>query len=914
MLLGRSGETAVIDGLLGAAREGRSGALVVRGEAGIGKSALLAYAAERAEGMRVVKSTGVEAESELAFAGLHLMFKGEIDRIGQLPGGQAEALGAALGVSVARNEGHAASSAQFMVGLAVLTLLADLADGRPLLCLVDDAHWLDHESAEALLFASRRLEAEGVVVLFAARDLHAPKFPAPGIDELRLSALDAEAADRVLTGSQVDMPAYVKQQIMAQAEGNPLALRELAVAQREGQLSVEPYSVVSLPVHSRLVRTFADRIAALPQPTQDVLLVAAIAGSCNSRLVLSAAGKLGATAADLEVAERKDLVRVGVAHCLEFRHPLIQSAVYQYAPLNRRTQAHLALAELFTTEADADRRAWHLAAAATGPDESVALALEESAENARVRGGYSAVATGYERAAWLSPDSAQRTRRLMEAAKAALEAGQLDRADSLAEQPGSSSHDATYLVNRAMVHATSANWRGNPLTAHRIWTETAKKVADEQPNSASYMLFHAVEAAWIAADFDAVHQSAELAERLDLPRAYRVRGIAHVVAGLNNHPDGSVTDAVSALKKLLDSAGPYEQLRPQAVSRVLWWHLLIGDHATAKMIAEDLVVKCREGGAIGVLPRALGLLARAQLYSGEHRDAVATASEALRIASDIGKNLILTGVPISIMANVAAIEGDQERCNELNVQAGAIQKYGLVMLDGMMALLDMSLGRYEAVVQRLRALIDTDHSMDVLPLVPDLVEAAVRTGDPQAARAPFAWFREYALHTGQAWAEAVVLRCEALLADDAEAEELFGRALTAHDTPNGRPFEHARTELLYGEWLRRGRRRVQARVQLRAAMATFERLGAKPWAERARTELRATGDGGQTGDSTGRALDRLTPQELQVVRLAARGMKNRDIAGHLFLSPRTVGYHLYKAYPKLGVSSRGELARLDLAG
>jgi len=912
MLLGRESEVEIIDRLLARARDGHSGSLVLRGEAGIGKSALLEYAASKAGDMRVLRGTGVEPERDLPFAGLHLLLRNDLDRVEQLPCAQRGALSAAFGLAYPDKEDLDPGSVRFVAGLAVLTLLADLAEDQPLLCLLDDAHWLDYESAEALLFAARRLEAEGVVILFSARELHAPRFPASGVDDLRVSGLDTEAAAELLAKDAGDLPGYVRQQILSQSDGNPLALRELAIAQREGQLSHDPYGIGRLPTHSRILRTFADRVAALPPSTQDAILVAATAGSCDSGVILDTAEKLGATAEDLEMAERKDLVIIN-AGTLLFRHPLIRAAVYQYAPLNRRTQAHLALAETFASRADADRRAWHLAAAATGPSEEIAAALEESAEQSRTRGSYSAVAAAYERAAWLSLESKHRSRRLLAAAQAALEAGQLDRADTLSGQSGDQYQDPARLVDRAMVRATTASWRGSPSAAHQIWVDAAVAVADRVPDYASYMLFHAVEAAWIAADFDAVRRSAELAEEWGLPRADRVRAMARIVAGMNNHADGSMSEAAAAIRHLMQVTCAVE-LSPQAAVRVVWWMLMMGDHSSARIMVEPLIKQCRETGAMGVLPRALGLLAKVQLYSGEHRDAVATASEALRIASDMGKNLILVGVPVSVMAQIAAIEGDQEYCHELVTNADPGMKYGLIVLEGMLALLDMGLGRYEAVVQRLKPLVAGDHAMDVLPVVPDLIEAAVRIGTPDIARAPMDWFGQFADHSDQPWARGVAARCEALLADDSEAEALFLRALEAHKARSARPFEQARTELLYGEWLRRNRRRVDARVQLRAAMVTFERMGAKPWVDRTDTELRATGESPYHKDvDRNGLLERLTPQELQVVRLAATGMTNRDIGGQLFLSPRTVGYHLYKAYPKLGVSSRGELARLDLS-
>ncbi|GAA4918353.1 putative ATPase [Stackebrandtia albiflava] len=905
-LHGREPELARLAGLLDAARRGRSAALVVRGEAGLGKTALFdRLATDAAPDMRVVRSAGIEAEADLGYAGLHLLLRPMRSRIDDLPEAQAEALHTALGLA------SGVPADRLAVGLAVLTLLAELAEERPVLCIVDDAHWLDHETAQALLFAARRLEAEGVVLLFGVRDLHAPEFPASGVEEIALTALSDAAADALLAETARDLPEYVRHQIRLQSGGNPLALRELAVAQREGQLTADPYGVAPLPTHSRIVRTFTDRITALPQTTRDGLLVAAAAGVCDVTKILTAAADLGVQAGDLAIAERRELVRLTAEH-FEFRHPLILTAAYQSATHDRRMAAHRALAGTFDAEADLGRRAWHLAAAATGPDETVAAALEAGAEQSRERGGYSAVSVGYERAGRLSPDPRERARRLTEAAKAALDAGQLDRAARLTDQSSRQHRDTVTCADRAMVQATAAMWRGHPMDAYETWRDTASVVASETPDRASHMLFHAAEAAWTAGRFTRVREAADLAERLALPRAPWVRAMARVAAGFNGHADGSMADGVAALRELLDVTERRDRLPPQDASRQVWWYLMLGDHEHGRTLAERLVAECRATGAVGVLPRALGLLSKAQLYGGRLRDAVATADEALAIADpSTGRNLVSVGVPVGVKATVAAMRGDEAEVRRVLDDSVADVKYGIVVVDGARALRDMSLGRYDAVVERLVGLTSSENPMDVLPMVPDLVEAAVRTGDVTPALGPYEWFRSYAEATGADAPIAVELRCRALLAGDGEAEELFRAALERHRVA-GRPFEQARTELLYGEWLRRNRRRVDARVQLRAALTGFERLGVAPWADRAVNELRAAGEGRAHPAEPGR-LERLTPQELQVVRLAAKGMTNRDIGGQLFLSPRTVGYHLYKAYPKLGVTSRGELVSLDLS-
>ncbi|WP_041624452.1 helix-turn-helix transcriptional regulator [Stackebrandtia nassauensis] len=905
MLFGRTQETAHIERLLDEARQGRSQALIVRGEAGIGKSALLGHALTAADDFRQLRAIGIEAESELPYAHLHMLLHPVLHRIDALPKRQASALRGSLGLS------DETSGDRFMIGLAVLTLLAEIADEGPVLCVVDDAHWIDRESADALLFAARRLEAEGVVVLFGARDQHAPAFPSHGIAELDLSNLDDEAAAQLLAEYASDLSEPARRQVIAEAVGNPLALRELPVAQREGQLTLDPYRVSALPTHSRIQRTFADRIATLPDSTRTLLLVAAAHGSCDAPPILAAATKLGSTMEDLELAERKQLLSMVDGH-LCFRHPLVRSATYQEASTAERITVHTALAEAITSPAHAERRAWHLAAAATGPDEKIAAALEEVACAGQARGGRNAVASAYERSAQLSPDPDEKARRFQAAAAAALAAGQLDRADALAAEAASNTTDPKLLGRLAHINAHVAYGHGNTMASYHGWVSAAREVAPHANLQASYMLFHAVEAAWMAGNFAAVDEVAELATSMKLRNAPRVLAMARVAHGLGDR-HGDVADGVAALRELIATTGRSHEPTLQDRATIAWWHLLLGDHTTALDLTASLVADCRATGAMGVLPRALALQAKAQLYSGHHRDAAASATEALRTAEESGNQPIMIGVPLSTLAYLAAIGGDEKRCLELlSKLPGADDGRGILLLDGALGVLDLTLGRNESTVDRLAELANRRNRMDMLPTVTDLVEAASRSGQPERAREPFGWFTAFAEHIDQPWAMALVERGRALLGPDAEAEQHFIRAVEFHNQPGDRPFERARTELLYGEWLRRSRRRSDARGHLRSALDTFERLGVTPWAERARTELRAAGDSQGPAALRPEALSQLTPQELQVVRLAATGMTNRDIGAQLFLSPRTVGYHLYKAYPKLNIASRGELATLDL--
>ena len=909
MLFGRPSEIDRLDRLIEGARAGRSAALVLRGEAGIGKSALLDHCAEHAGGLLLLRSSGAEFESELPYAGLHLLLREHVGRIDSLPGPQAEALRTALGLAPGGDREW------FLVGLAVLNLLTDLAEDTGALCLVDDVHWLDHETTAVLRFAARRLQAEGVVMILAARDSHAPAFAAEGIEELVLSPLDASASGEVLAAHAGDLPGYVRDLIRNESSGNPLALRELAAAQREGHLGAETSGIARLPTHGRIQRSFGDRIAALPQGARDLLLVAAADDTRSTTTVLAAAARLGATLADLDLVESRELLRP-VGEQLLFRHPLIRAAAYQGAATRERAAAHEALAAVLDADVDGYRRAWHLAAATTGTDETVAALLEAETGTMLTRGGFAAVTSGYARAAALTPAPAVRGRRYLAAARSALDAGQLDRADALADRAARNLADEVALAHVARVRGAAANWRGQPAAAHRIWSDAALRVAPHSQDNASYLLFNAAELAWLSGDFNAAGEDARRAAELGLRNADRVAAIATTAAGLNGRAGRTPAEGLDALRRMIGvvHAGGGPNALADATTVVVW-HLMIGDHVTAVELAEDLVARCRARGALGVLPRALGLLARARQYNGAHDLALDAATEGVRLASDIGSSTILLGVPTSVLAFLAAIDGDEGLCARLTDRITATSGNRVnSMGEGPPALLDLGLGRFGAAHERLSTALARPHRLDLIPYVPDLVEAAVRLDGPPRLGDAFELYEGWATAVGMSWATAVKARCRALL-DDANAEAHFTEALAAHALPGDRPFEAARTTLLYGEWLRRQRRVNEAKPPLRQAMDAFERFRAPVWADRARLELRAAGESVTAREpGPGDRFAGLTPQESQVVRLAAEGLTNREIGAQLFLSPRTVGYHLYKAYPKLGVASRAELGRLRSGG
>ncbi|MEV0830151.1 ATP-binding protein [Nonomuraea rubra] len=905
-LWGRESERAELARLAALAQSGRSGVLVVRGVAGAGKTALLDQVVhdlveQGAGDVRVLRVTGVEAETALAFAALQRLLRPVEDRLGGLPAAQAAALRGALGLAEVEER------ERFLVGLAVLTLLSDLAAERPALCLVDDAHWLDAASSETLLFAARRVEAEGVSMVFAARE----GFEAPGLPELMLGGLERHVADGLLAERVPDLSPELRERIVEESSGNPLALIELASGLSAEQRAGRADPPAALPVTERVLATFGGRIDALPRTARLVLTIAAAEGTGDLGTVLRAARLLGGSAEDLDAAGQAGLLRVA-GDTIAFRHPLIRSAAYQGAPLTTRLSVHEALAAVVA----GDRRAWHLAAAATAPDESIALELEQAAERARQRGAPAAAVSAYEQAARLSPGQAEQARRTTLAAQSAITAGRVEQAAALAERAVELSQDPRLRAGLALVRASVAAQRGTPRGAARLLIDDAAPVAGEDPGLALSLLVVAAGSAWSSGEHAELRQAAGLAAAL-ASRASEDEPAAGAVAVLGSLADGDHAGALPVLRRFVATVRtrPPGSLYVRLLAGDL--ALLLGDDEAALELAAADVARARERGQAGALPASLRILAQAQAMAGLRHDAAATVAEARTFARDTGQSHGL-GALAAITAGIAAVQGDEDGCRASATAAagGAGHSGGVAEVTasahGALGLLDLALGRYEQALRRLEEVVrgPAGHTGAALSAVPDLVEAAVRADAPQRAERPLAGFLTWAAAGDTPWASAVALRCRALLAPAEAAGELYAQAVRLHEK-GGRPFQRARTELLYGEWLRRSRRRSDARAPLRSALEIFERLDAAPWAERTRAELRASGGVAPAATAGTDALGRLTPQELQIVRLAAAGLSNRDIAAQLFLSHRTVEYHLYKAYPKLGIGSRSELTRFQ---
>ncbi|MFI7643061.1 AAA family ATPase [Nonomuraea sp. NPDC049400] len=898
MLLGRESEQLAIDVLLDEARAGRSGVLVIRGEPGIGKTSLLAYAEERARDMRVLRGLGVETEADIPYASLHLLLRGGLDRLGALPEPQGAALAGALGLAPARADDR------FHLGVAVLSLLAELAEDRPLLCLVDDAHWLDQASARALRFAAHRLHAEGVVLLFGARD----GFDPGGLPERRLSGLDDRSAAQMLAGAAPGLTGPMRLKIIEESAGNPLALLELPRT-----VDLPFYDRSPLPLPERLRLAYAARIGRLPPDAQTALLVTALADGGDLNMITSAFAELGIEPAALGAAERAGLVTIAGWH-VRFAHPLMRAAAFQLSTYDLRLEVHRILAGLLAGQPD--RQAWHLAAAATGPDETAARALEDMARRAGERGASVSACAAFERAAELSEDPRLKGRRLLSAAVHATEAGQLQRAQQLVDAAVALVPAASARTTLPKLRARIALGQGAPHLAHDLLLKGAADVAGDDRGAAGLMLVEAARNANRLGDADRLIEAAARLRELDLRPQDDLDLARQAALGMALLLTEGPAAALPVMRELVSKGSRITLDMHSRRINASYFALQTGDFQAAWEIARAAADECRANGEIGKLTVLHITLATSEIFLGRFSDAAATASEGLRLTAETG-GPSRAGCMHGMLAWIAAARGDADRCAEL--AAASHEHYdangivnGLAWAQWAQALLDLGRGRFAEALDRLETAVagPVRHQFQAVHLAPDQIEAAARLGLP--ADLPLRRYEAWAQASGQTWAEAVLHRCLALLEPDGErAHDHFRTAVRLH-AGDGRPWESARTALVYGERLRRERHKSAARAQLRAALEIFQRLDARPWAERARNELRAAGDTGPAAAGND-AMSALSPQELQIVRLAAAGRTNKEIGAQLFLSPKTVSYHLYRAFPKLNVTSRAQLAGLGLA-
>ncbi|HEY3002543.1 MAG TPA: AAA family ATPase [Kribbellaceae bacterium] len=907
MLHGRDAEQARVAALLTDARAGTAGALLIRGEPGVGKSALLQDARERATGMRVLSTQGLESEAPLAFAGLHQLLRPVLSLLERLPAPQARALRVAFGQQDGPTEDP------FLVALATLTMLSEAADTTPVLCVVDDAHWLDAASADALLFASRRLQADPIALIFAARDGDVATFTADGVPTLVLTGLAAPAARLLLaerTGAP--LPEQVAEALLTQTRGNPLALVELPTALTRAQLDGTAPIPAQLQLTARVQRVFLDRCRRLPVEVQTLLLVAAADDSGNLAVVAHAAALLGVSAAALPDAERAGLI-VTDRDNVRVRHPLVRSGVYQAATGHERRAAHRALAEVLTD--DPDRQAWHRAAAADGPDAAVVAALQQAAGRAERRGGYTAAAAAYERAADLCAAEQPRAAMLFAAARNAWSSGQADRARELADAARAGADDPLLradidrLLGRIEVNVGSA------AKAYRTFSSAARAVAADDPARAVETWVAATLTRMFDADTSAAPDAGPIPEHATQERPgdpTRTRCLRLLLAATIADAAGAWAPALRSLHAAVDASAEVED--SDVLANLGNTALHLGDDQTHRSCFTRMLAGARDRGAGMLVLYALPRLAFADLLSGDWSRVRSAADEAFALSVDTGQPA-LGAAPLGWLALLAAMQGraDYDTLRTRLADTSSQQHLG-VLTD---AVHDLS--RWAAGV---RAANDGDtfdalHHLSRLRLPAlsrmatfDRLDAAVRAGDPAQAQAWLDELGDYAETTRWPWALAAAERGRALLADPADAAALFDSAL-AHHEHGGRPYDRARTHLAYGELLRRAQRRSDARPHLRAARAIFEELAAEPLTSRAEQELRASGETARKRDPS--TLTLLTPMELQVAQLVARGMSNKEAAAHCWISPRTVAFHLRNVFSKTGVSSRGELAQLGLA-
>jgi len=898
-LVGRQRERDVLDRVLEAARGGHGGVLVVYGDPGVGKTALLEYAAAAAPDFGVARAVGVEGEMELAFAALHQLCSPNLDLIDGLPDPQREALEVALGLSAGRTPDP------FLVGLAVLNLLSEAAEERPLLCVIDDAQWLDRASARVLAFVARRLLAERIAMVFAARE---QIVSLAGFAELQVEPLghrDARALlDSILPGR---LDERVLERIVVETHGNPLALLELPRGLTPAQLAGGFGLPTALPLSTGIEQSFTRRLVRLPRDARQLVLLAAAEPLGDPALLWRAAEQLGIPETAAQAAELEGLLRLDGA--VTFRHPLVRSAVYGAAEPTERRKVHLALAEATDREIDPDRRAWHRAQAAASPDEDVAAELELSAARAQARGGFAAAAAFLERATELTPEESRRSRRALAAAQAKLQAGALDDALRLVATAESGVLTELEQARAELLRAQLSFFSTRGNDAAPLLLEAAERLREIDPELARETYLEALTAAIFAgplagpgASSSEVAQAAKAA-----PPARKPRGLDQLLDGLVALLTDTYAAGVPILRKTQRAFGAgmseREELRWMwggTVSAMLLW-----DDERWERLSDRHLQLVRETGALGGLQIALGHREGMHVFAGELGSA-ASLLDAIEEATQ------LTGSPLPPYhgLGLVAMRGREAEARRLidKARPEVIERgegAGLEFMDWAEAVLYNGLGRYSEALAASRRVLDSSELVPVNWALPELVEAAARTGARELAADADRLLTDRSGASGTDWALGIAARSHALVVEDERADDLYAEAIERLSRTRV-AVDLARAHLLYGEWLRRQSRRVDARKELRIAHEMFTDFGMEAFAERARVELEATGEHART--RTVETLGDLTPQESQISRLVAQGHTNREIAAQLFISPSTVEYHLRKVFRKLGVKTRTQLA------
>jgi DNA-binding CsgD family transcriptional regulator len=899
-LLGREREREVLDRLLDGVRGGHGGVLVMRGDAGVGKTALLEYTVEAGRGFRIARTSGIEAEMELPFAVVQQLCSPFFELLERLPQPQHDALGVAFGLSI----GPAPNA--FLVGLAVLGLLAEAAEEQPLVCVVDDAQWLDSASARTLAFVARRLLAEKIALVFATRALGEGL---TGSSELHVEPLgrrDARALLESVLPTRLDEG--VLERIVAETHGNPLALLELPRGLSPTQLAGGFGLPAAVPLSATIEEGYTRRLARLPQDARRLLIVAAADPVGDPALVWRAAERLGIPESAAQTVESEDLLVL--SQRVVFRHPLVRSAVYGAAGLNERRDVHRVLAEATDPEVDPDRRAWHRAHAAATPDEDVAAELEHSAARAQARGGLAAAAAFLERAVALSPEPSRRAQRALAAAQTKFEAGALD--DALGLLQTAESGSAVDDLVRAQVHLLRAqiafaSRRGSD--AAPLLLAAARELEVVDPSLARTTYLEALSAATFAGRLVHGGGLVEISEAAlaGPPPPEKPQPSDLLLQGLAVQATDGYAAGAPLLKEALNAFQREADLSPND-ARWLWFASLIAlymwdDDAWTVLFTRQLEL-ARRTGALPALAFALGTGTTVYAFFGELRTA-ALLEEEHRAASE-ATGIASNPVPRLGLASLRGREAQFAELIRTTVREAEARGEGIALTTAefLSGGLYNGLGRYEAALAAVLPAERFYTEGTAIWALTELIEAAVRCGQPERARRAFERVQETTRAARTDWALGIEARSRALLSEGDDAEELYTEAIRRLARTRVR-VQLARTQLLYGEWLRRQRRRLDAREQLRTAHELFRDFGVEAFAERTRVELEATGL--RARKRTVDTLDQLTPQETQIARLAAEGHTNREIAARLFISASTVEYHLRKAFRKLDVKSRTQL-------
>jgi DNA-binding CsgD family transcriptional regulator/tetratricopeptide (TPR) repeat protein len=895
-LLAREAECEALDQLLADVRAGQSRAVVLRGEAGVGKTALLSYLTEHAQGFRIASAVGVESEMELAYSGLHQLCGPMLDLLEGLPPAQHDALATVFGV------GEGPPPDRFLVGIAALSLFAEAAEQQPLVCVVDDAQWLDQASAQILGFVARRLLAERVALVGAARTAIGDGVLAR-LPELSVGALDETDARALLLENLIGpLDAVVCDQIVAESHGNPLALLEFPRTWSAAELAGGFRLPEGHPVAAKIEDGFSRRLRGLPPDTQ-LLVLAATAEPLGDPVLLHSAAKI--LEIDMKAADAAvDAGLLTVGRRVEFAHPLVRSSAYRSAAAEDRHRVHRALADATDPHNDPDRRAWHRARAASGPDEDVAADLERSAGRAQARGGVAAAAAFLQRAVELTEDTTQRSERAVAAAEASFQAGAFDAALQLATTADAGPLDAFQRARVNLLRGHIALVLGYGDDAAPLLLEAARQLEQLNLDLARQAYLTAYASAFSASHLGQRSVFLEICRAIeDLPaQPGTPDAIGLLLEGMaRTHTDGRAT-AMPILKRAVRAVADMPR---EDVFR--WgWMAPFSSHVTwdpdaSSAIYERQVQIVREAGVLAELPVYAQSLALDKAWNGDLAGAALLVAESDAVAAATGSQL-----PPFAALRLAALRGREAEASpliEATIEQGTARGQGLAvrMAQFAAAVLYNGLSRYEEAASAARQV--TADNVDPYPqmwALSELVEAAARSGDTELARRAGDRLAEVTVPAGTDWALATEARSRALLVDGAAADDLYHEAIERFGRTRLRP-ELARAHLLCGEWLRREGRRVDAREQLRTAYETFFAIGMEAFAERARRELNATGE--KVRKRSPETNDELTPQEEQIARLARDGFSNPEIGAQLFISARTVEWHLRKVFTKLVAST-----------